>query len=168
MRSLYSIALLGAVSLLAVLTQACKKASVEGTYSGAFNGMMMTPATTGGMRMTPQAAAADVTLTGDNPTTVAFEASFSNSDGKNVQVKCALKATRTGDPDKGDATLQIADQECAGGATPAYKFEGTGAATRGESGFDALKLDIKTTSRWGGAGEPQAALTLSFSGKRKK
>jgi hypothetical protein len=146
----------------------CTKASVEGTYSGAFDGMLMVPGDSGSMRMASQAAAAEVTLTGNGPeTSVALSWTFRPMTGKegNLSVNCTLKATRVGDPgaSKGDAELTIKEQDCAQGSGPPLKLEGTVKVLRKDDAFDAVDIHLESTHRWGGPGQP----TMSFSGNVK-
>jgi hypothetical protein len=170
--------------LAAVLTLAtgCRKASVEGVYAGAFSGSFMRPSPSGGMVIEPPYTSSplEVTLLGAGPeASIVFDAAFQlqplhgprgSSGGGEVHVKCTLKATRVGDPaaTKGDAELTIAEQECPAGSGPPPTVEGKLSAKRGPDTFDSVRLEIKTTSRWGGAGQPQMAFTATFQGDRRK
>jgi hypothetical protein len=165
-----------------VLATGCKKATVDGAYSGRFDGMIMTPSATGGMMMQPGASVPfDLVLTGDaTSTTAAVDATFNlNPDysdmgrprgGGETHMKCTLKATRVGDPGdtKGDAEFTIAAQECPVGPGPAQKVEGKLTAKRGQDTYDSVSIELKSTGRWGGEGEPRISFNLTFDGTRKK
>src|SRR5262249_41645731 len=87
-----------------------------------------------------------------------------------IPVKCTVKATRTGDPaaTKGDAELTIDEQDCPQASGPPLKVKGSLKVQRGQDGFDALQLELSTTHRWGGPGQPAFSFLGTVKAKREK